>query len=165
MVSYAYFFAILVEVTPKTASVFFFCSYRVTSGKDKRMKIKYEFADGTVTEVEADESIGSFIVDDRRREDNFERNARRRCYSLDAADFEGIEFADKETPESILSDKDETEKIYAALEHLTEVQKRRFLMYASGISAREIGRREGVDHKGILKSINQAKKILKKFLS
>lgn len=155
MVSYAYFFA---------GISLFFCSYRTSSGKDKRMKIKYEFADGTVTEVEADESIGSFIVDDRRREDNFERNARRRCYSLDAADFEGIEFADNETPESILSDKDETEKIYAALGQLTDVQKRRLLMSASGMTIREIAAKECVYPTAVMKSIEQSRKILKKFL-
>lgn len=30
------------------------------------MKIKYEFADGTVSEVEVDESIGTVIVEERR---------------------------------------------------------------------------------------------------
>ena len=31
------------------------------------MKIKYEFADGTVSEVEVEESIGAVIIEDRRR--------------------------------------------------------------------------------------------------
>ena len=142
----------------------FFCSYRVTSGKDKRMKIKYEFADGAITEVEADDNIGSFIVEDRRKEENLERKERYHCYPLDAAEFDSLEVADMETPESILSVKDESEKINAALAQLTEVQRRRLLMSASGMTTREIGRIEGVDHKAVLKSINQAKKFLKKFL-
>ena len=33
------------------------------------MKIKYEFADGTVSEVEVEESIGAVIIEDRRLED------------------------------------------------------------------------------------------------
>ena len=48
------------------------------------MKIKYEFADGTVPEVEVEESIGAVIVEDRRLEDNLSRKERDHCYSLDA---------------------------------------------------------------------------------
>lgn len=34
------------------------------------MKIKYEFADGAVSEVEVEETIGAIIIEDRRMEDN-----------------------------------------------------------------------------------------------
>ena len=34
------------------------------------MKIKYEFADGTVSEVEVEGSIGAVIIEDRRLEEN-----------------------------------------------------------------------------------------------
>ena len=34
------------------------------------MKIQYEFADGTVSEVEVEGSIGSVIIEDRCLEDN-----------------------------------------------------------------------------------------------
>ena len=51
------------------------------------MKIKYEFADGTVSEVEVEESIGAVIIEDRRLEDNLSRKERYHCYSLDAAQF------------------------------------------------------------------------------
>ena len=40
------------------------------------MKIKYEFADGTVSEVEVEESIGAVIIEDRRLEDNLSRKER-----------------------------------------------------------------------------------------
>ncbi|MFG6331635.1 MAG: hypothetical protein K1W28_07405 [Lachnospiraceae bacterium] len=40
------------------------------------MKIKYEFADGTVSEVEVEESIGAVIIEDRRLEDNLARKER-----------------------------------------------------------------------------------------
>lgn len=40
------------------------------------MKIKYEFADGTVSEVEVEESIGEVIIEDRRQEDNLARKER-----------------------------------------------------------------------------------------
>ena len=64
------------------------------------MKIKYEFADGTVSEVEVEESIGAVIIEDRRLEDNLSRKERYHCYSLDAAQFEGAEYSDGETPET-----------------------------------------------------------------
>ena len=48
------------------------------------MKIKYEFADGTVSEVEVEESIGAVIIEDRRLEDNLSRKERYHCYSLDS---------------------------------------------------------------------------------
>lgn len=53
------------------------------------MKIKYEFTDGTVSEVEVEESISAVIIEDRRLEDNLSRKERYHCYSLDAAQFEG----------------------------------------------------------------------------
>ena len=64
------------------------------------MKIKYEFAVGTVSEVEVEESIGAVIIEDRRLEDNLSRKERYHCYSLDAAQFEGAEYASEETPEA-----------------------------------------------------------------
>lgn len=66
------------------------------------MKIKYEFADGTASEVEVEASIGAAIIEDRRLEDNLSRKERYHCYSLDVAQFEGAQYSDGETPESIL---------------------------------------------------------------
>ena len=63
------------------------------------MKIKYEFADGTVSEVEVDEFIGTVIVEDRRLEDNLARKERYHCCSMDAAEFEGMDYGTEETPE------------------------------------------------------------------
>lgn len=97
------------------------------------MKIKYEFADGTVSEVEVEESVGAIIIDSRRKEDNLSRKERCHCLSLDALDFEGAEFADEDTPESILMGNLEEEHIAGALDRLSEVQRRRLLMLADGI--------------------------------
>ena len=89
------------------------------------MKIKYEFADGTVSEVEVEESIGAVIIEDRRLEDNLSRRERYHCYSLDAAQFVGEEYADRETPETKMEREMETEHIAQALDGLSEVQRRR----------------------------------------
>ena len=63
------------------------------------MKIKYEFVDGTVSEVEVEESIGAVIIEDRRLEDNLARKERYHCHSLDAVEFEGTEYGTLETPD------------------------------------------------------------------
>ncbi len=53
-----------------------------------------------MSEVEVEDSIGAFIVEDRRLEDNFSRKERYHCYSLDAVQFEGAEYSGGETLET-----------------------------------------------------------------
>ena len=127
------------------------------------MKIKYEFADGTVSEVEVEESIGAVIIEDRRLEDNLSRKERYHCYSLDAAQFEGAEYSDRETPETKMEREMETERIAQALDGLSEVQRRRILMLAGGMSVNEIARKEGVHHSVVSETISAARKKFKKF--
>ena len=127
------------------------------------MKIKYEFADGTVSEVEVEESIGAVIIEDRRLEDNLSRKERYHCYSLDAAQFEGAEYAGGETPETRLEREMDTERIVQALDGLSEVQRRRILMLAGGMSVREIARREGKEIKTVRESLDSARKNFLKF--
>ena len=95
------------------------------------------------------------------------RKCRYHHYSYDAIDFEGEEYADPDTPESILTASEaeaESNARYAqALALLTEVQRSRFLMYAAGLSTQEIARREGTNQKSIHESIEAARKKLKKF--
>lgn len=126
------------------------------------MKIKYEFADGTVSEVEVEDSIGAFIVEDRRLEDNLSRKERYHCYSLDAAQFEGSEYGTEETPEVQMEQKQDAERIARAMDGLSDVQRRRLLMLADGKSMREIAREEKVQHRAVVKSIEGAKKTFRK---
>lgn len=127
------------------------------------MKIKYEFADGTVSEVEVDEAIGSVILDSRRKEDNLDRKERYHCYSLNAAGFEGEDYASDDTPDKQVEREQESERIHEVLEKLSEVQRRRLLMLADGMSMREIARAENVQYHAVQKSIDGARKILKKY--
>ena len=127
------------------------------------MKIKYEFADGTVSEVEVEESIGAVIVEDRRLEDNLSRKERYHCYSLDAAQFEGAEYANNETPESLLVSDERRGELQEALEGLTEIQKERVSRLADGLSINEIARREGVAPNAVMKSVKGVREKLKKF--
>jgi len=126
------------------------------------MKIRYEFANGEVTEVEVSEEVGAVIVESRREEENLARKNRYHCYSLDAIDYEGAEYADPHTPEGDYISRENKEVISRALACLTETQRRRLMLYAGGLSYREIARREGVDHKKVIKSVEAAKEKLKK---
>ena len=127
------------------------------------MKIKYEFADGTVSEVEVEESIGAVIIEDRRLEDNLARKERYHCHSLDAVEFEGAEYGTEETPETLLAAMEEDRRIYDAFHRLSRVQQRRLLMLAGGMSVNEIARREGVHHSVVSETISAARKKFKKF--
>ena len=127
------------------------------------MKINYTFANGEVSEVEVNEEIGNVILDSRREESNLARKERYHCYSLDAAEYEGEEMSNSETPESALFLQLENKHIAEAFDKLSEVQKRRLLMLAQGLSLREIARREDKDIKTIRESIEGARKKFLKF--
>lgn len=129
------------------------------------MKIKYEFADGTVSEVEVEESIGAVIIEDRRLEDNLSRKERYHCYSLEAADFEGMDYADELTPEDDLMEKEFCRELQEVLEGLTDIQKQRVKSLADGLSINEIARREGVAPNAVMKSVKGIREKLKKFFA
>lgn len=126
------------------------------------MKIQWKFADGTTSEVEVNEEIGNYITASRREESNLDRKERYHCYSLDAIDYEGLEYATDITPETELILEENTARINAALDKLSETQKRRLLMLADGLSANEIARIENVAPNAAWKSIEGAKKKFQK---
>ena len=125
------------------------------------MKIKYEFADGTKTEVEVSEEIGAVIIDSRKAEHAQDERHRYHCYSLDAIDYEGLEYAEKEVTDDFPEEK--KEKVRAAFAKLTATQKRRILMLAKGASIHEIARKENVDFKSVWQSVEGARKIFLKY--
>jgi len=127
------------------------------------MKIKYTFANGDVSEVEVSEEVGNVIVDSRRKEDNLDRKERYHCYSYDAIDYEGEEYADPDTPASLLERDELSKRIHSAMSHLSEIQARRLTLFADGHSIREIARMEGVDHKVVSESVESARKKFLKF--
>ncbi len=126
------------------------------------MKIQWKFVDGTTSEIEVNEEIGNYITASRRGESNLARKERYHCYSLDAIDYEGMEYATDTTPETEMICEENAARINAALDKLSKTQQRRLLMFTDGLSIREIARREGVDHRAIRESIEAAKKKFKK---
>lgn len=132
------------------------------------MKIKYESVTGEITKVEVSEEIGAVIVDSRRKEENLARKERYHCYSLDAIKYGDTDkFAPStgETPLTELIRDEDNAYIYEAFAKLSDIQQRRLLKLAAGMSMREIAREEEVDVKAIFKSITSARKKFLKFFS
>jgi len=51
-------------------------------GRSKKMKITYEFSDGTISTVEVNEKLGDYITASRQEENNSDRKKRyHSCYS------------------------------------------------------------------------------------
>ncbi len=124
------------------------------------MKIIYKFADDTTSELEVSEEIGTVIMDSRREEANGNRRERYHCVPFDALDYEGKEYGTMDFTEELLGGES---RIQEALSHLNETQRRRLFMLGSGLSEREIARREGVDIRAVIDCINGARKKFLKF--
>lgn len=128
------------------------------------MKIKYEFVDGTVSEVEVSTEIGSVIIESRKAEHaGDERERYHREFSMDGAEYEGKDWAETIGPEAIAIDQINKKELQQMMQMLTPAQRRRLLWYADGMTYREIARLEGVQLKAVQDSIVQARKKLQKF--
>ena len=128
------------------------------------MLIKWKFINGETSEVEIeDETLGHYILDSRRKEHALSERERYHCpYSYDAANYEGLGYADsKEDGQE--DTKEEKRRLYDALGKLSDVQRRRLMMLADGLSLREIARREGVDIKTLRESVCGARKKFLKY--
>ena len=109
-----------------------------------KMKIIYKFADGSESVVEVEEEIGQAIIVSRREEENYERKMRYHCpVSIDKLEYEGMQFADPDTPMSLLEneieEQEQKELINYVMSQLTETQ-RRIQMKADGLTLEEIAR-------------------------
>lgn len=127
------------------------------------MQIKYEFVTGDTTEVEVPEELGTMVIDSRREEENGDRREHRHCWSLDALLYEGSEFGTTGDLNDVLEKENLKKRINAVFSDLSEIQKRKILMLAGGLSIQEIARREGRDFRTVYDSIEAARKKFKKF--
>jgi len=133
------------------------------------MKIKYIFADGTVSEVEVDEEYGRLHLEAERKIENDNRRWRYHVKaSLDNCDYEGEWFQDMNPNphEQMLNDSEyeESEKeVQAFKKTLTHIQLARLEMLEEGMTQREIAEREGVNLSAVQKSIDQIRKKHKTF--
>jgi DNA-binding CsgD family transcriptional regulator len=127
------------------------------------MKVKYRNSDTTIIELDVAEDVAVTLETCYREEDNLARKWRYHHYSLDAVEYEGMEYAAPDTPESIMLEMESNERCNHALAQLTDVQRRRFIMFMAGLSTHDIARREGANQKSVHESIEAARKKLKKF--
>ena len=139
------------------------------------MKIKYEFVNGDVVEVEAPDVIGKFIEESLRAEHASDEKNRVHTCSLEGALYEGHEYGRYDSNLRRL-EVQETQQVNTrkrwwlrkclakGYSQLTEVQRRRMELYVNGKSIREIAEIEGVHHKSVEETIEQARKKFKKFL-
>lgn len=122
------------------------------------MLIKYKFATGEVTEVEVSDEIGAVITASRKAEHALEERNRYHCYSLDAIDYEGLEYGECDEYPIEDDSAERAERINTAFSHLTEVQQRRLRLYADGKTLREIAALENTKFQSVAESIEAAKK-------
>ncbi len=133
-----------------------------------RGKYEVSIEDGTPQEV-INEVIAFMDRDTRETwaRDRYEH--RHAPLSLDSLVYEGEEFADTDTPESIyIGYEDEAEKedeeaiINGYLSLLTETQRKRIQMRRAGLSFKQIADIEGTDSSSVRESVYAAYKKLKK---
>lgn len=123
--------------------------------------ITYEFADGTVSEVEIpDEFQEKFYIWNRlekTRSRAFERNT----LSLDAMVFDGESFGKTDGIVERYIHDDLIAELKEKLLSLTDLQRNRFTKWASGMTVREIAAEEHCSIRSIMQSIEQSRRILK----
>ena len=122
------------------------------------MIIKYKFATGEVTEVDVSDEIGAVITASRKAEHALEERNRYHCYSLDAIDYEGLEYGECDEYPIEDDSAERTERIKAAFSQLTGTQQRRLRLYADGRTLREIAALENTKFQSVAESIEAAKK-------
>lgn len=122
------------------------------------MIIKYKFATGEVTEVEVSDEIGAVITASRKAEHALEERNRYHCYSLDAIDYEGLEYGECDEYPIEADSAERAERIKAAFSQLTGTQQRRLRLYADGKTLREIAALENTKFQSVAESIEAAKK-------
>lgn len=127
------------------------------------MYILYELPNGTMALVEATVESLKFMLENDRGVANAERKERYHApYHLDGMEYEGASFADHETPEGIVLERETASQIDRDLSVLTEIQLRRVLMRMDGMTIREIAEEEGTSVNAVEESLLQARKKLEK---
>lgn len=126
------------------------------------MKVRYEFVNGEISEIEVDKSLGELLVDFDRQEYNNDHKETRRHASLDGMDFEGGLFASAADTADEAARREEAARLMRAMEALSPSQRelvRR--VYFENEKIVDIAREEGVSHVAILDRLKRIHKKLK----
>ena len=114
------------------------------------MKVRYEFVNGEISEIEVDDNLGELLVDFDRQEYNNDHKETRRHTSLDGMEYEGEAFLSPENTEEQVLKRADMACLLRAMEALTPAQRelvRRVYFENEKIS--KIAREEGVSHVAI----------------
>lgn len=137
------------------------------------MKVTYKDPYEGVQEFEIDDSFDNealtevinYLEENTRLINNAERRERYHvAYHLEGLEYEGEEYADPDTPQSLLEEMELYAELSQALECLTEVQKNRLIQLSEGMTPRQIATAEGRDYSTVRESIISAKEKVKKYL-
>ena len=92
-------------------------------GENGKVKVRYEFITGEVSEIEVDQDFGSLLVDFERQEYNNDHKETRRHVSLNGMDYEGEIFASGADTESEAESREDISRLYCAMESLSPAQR------------------------------------------
>lgn len=129
------------------------------------MKIRYEFTNGEISEIEVDESLGELLVELDRHEYNNDHKETRRHTSLDGMEYEGTLFAAPDDPAAEVLRREDAARLLLAMETLSPSQRelvRR--VYFENEKITDIARTEGVSEAAIRNRLKKIYARLKKFL-
>lgn len=137
------------------------------------MKIRYEFVNGDVMEIEVDDEIGMTILQSRKEESSDRRQYRRQTLSLDAAnDKSSWMKTDEHNPDSFL-DREELEEwrqrrsegIREIMNQLSDKQTELVqAMYDKRFTQEDYAEKKGVSQSAISQQIRTLRKKFRKFL-
>lgn len=137
------------------------------------MKITYKDPYYGEQEFEIDDSFDKealsevidYLNENTRLTNNTERRERYHvAYHIEGLEYEGEEYADPDTPQSLLEEMELYERLTQALDCLTEVQHRRLLMLSDGMNIKQIANEEDANYSSVRESILSAKEKVKKYL-
>ena len=129
------------------------------------MKVRYEFVNGEISEIEVDESLGELLVECDRQAYNNDHKETRRHVSLDGMDYEGALFAAADDPAGEALRALELDRLREAMAALSPKQRELVLkVYFNEESIAAIARAEGVDESSVRERLRWIYKKLKKFL-
>lgn len=114
--------------------------------------------DGCYTVIaDLSEEARQVITDSEREEENYKRRKRyHHVISLDGVDYESKEMAKEMDLLNLVFERMETEKVLKTLDKLSENQKRRLMMYASGYTYQEIANIEHISVTAAYESVQSA---------
>lgn len=135
------------------------------SGGNGKVKVRYEFITGEVSEIEVDKDFGDLLVDFERQEYNNDHRETRRHVSLDGMDYEGEIFAAEMDTESEVEGWEDISRLFCAMESLSPAQRELVLkVFFEKVRVADIARAEGVTEAAIRNRLQKIYVRLKKFL-